>query len=393
VKDSKFSGQINFMPDPVCARLAMCLMDENWEVASKSKRLTIHGNTKKWWIDRVKEVYLQGLCTPEKGDPGEVMVALYFLFCADLLRQQDAKYETFSVPLSDWVDSLVNGGMKKEVEEAPPARAVGRKKGAEGEPPAKKMKTEQFETQVNKGKSIIISFDAIQVCRNYLRAYDKSWNSLFDKKFLENMYMSGIGFYVFAGCPMIDLVFSLRIEERKDQTVSYLPMFVSVKAHVRLSPKTARGLCDNMVAQANRVEGSGSALCLLVLLGLDGTEADDGALKLSQASVKALHKKDKKVAAVLRVPFNDKFGLSKMFRDITSTKRERSELFASHSFVSAHCGEEDWKSTDFAKEVLRCRPKKDLNDYAKGMYEALQNIKPDDDGSKQLENKEDDTNS
>jgi hypothetical protein len=358
------TARVCFMPDPVCARLAMCLMDENWSM-NQGAELRIAGKSKKWWTGKVKEIYSQGLCKPEKGDLGEVMVALYFLFCADLLRQQaDPDYKTFSVPLSKWVDLLGAKGdtisMDDNVQEPqsklPKSEVKGKKEGTEG-------------------ATKLISFGAIQVCRNYLRAYDKSWKRLGGEAFLENMYKSGIGFYVFAGCPLIDLVFSLRMSSGEGTTASYLPMFVSVKAHVTFSAKQARTVCDAMVAQA-KVDAIGPALCLLVVFGSDESNTDDEELKLSNSCVTQLAAGNQ-VPAILRVPANDQFGLSNMFRDITTSKQEHSELFSSHSFVGFHC-DQTWKSTDFAKAVLRSRPKADLTRYAKEMYEKL-GVKPNND--------------
>ncbi|CAJ1935457.1 unnamed protein product [Cylindrotheca closterium] len=47
------------------------------------------------------------------GDFGEVMVALYFLFCADIARgslKDNKEYTTFSVPLNGWINCPINGG-------------------------------------------------------------------------------------------------------------------------------------------------------------------------------------------------------------------------------------------------------------------------------------------
>jgi hypothetical protein len=88
-----------YMPDPVCARLAMCMMDEQWEF------LKYHGKSKNWWSNAVKTIYSTGLCLPAKGDLGEVLTALYFLFCGDECRKTiDCKYKTFSVFLEDWIE-------------------------------------------------------------------------------------------------------------------------------------------------------------------------------------------------------------------------------------------------------------------------------------------------
>ena len=86
-----------FMPDPVCARLAMCLMDENWNTTLKGHS-QIQGWPKSWWVEKLKFIYSGDLCTPEKGDFGEIMVAFYFLFCANVLRSPPMRHS-----LSRWV--------------------------------------------------------------------------------------------------------------------------------------------------------------------------------------------------------------------------------------------------------------------------------------------------
>jgi hypothetical protein len=93
-----------YMPDPVCARLAMCMMDETW------KFLKYQGKPKQWWSDAVKTLFSTGLRLPTKGDLGEVLTALYFLFCGDECRKTidvNKEYTTFSVILEDWMNSLL----------------------------------------------------------------------------------------------------------------------------------------------------------------------------------------------------------------------------------------------------------------------------------------------
>lgn len=46
------STKIFFPPDPVCARLAMCLMDEKWSMPE-----IVKGKEKTWWVEKIKEVY------------------------------------------------------------------------------------------------------------------------------------------------------------------------------------------------------------------------------------------------------------------------------------------------------------------------------------------------
>jgi len=234
----KNSAQICYMPDPVCARLAMCLMDENWSMTTNTGKTT--GQAKTWWVSRMKEIFANKICTPEKGDLGEVMVALYFLFCADIIRgEADSDYSTFSVPLEKWIDKLVSGGCES---------------------------TQGHNQTAKLGSSLKqVTFGAIQVCRNYLRLNDFSWTSLGEKDFLKNLYKSGVGFYVFPGCSTIDLVFPLWLAE-KDQ---YLPMLVSVKSHVYFGPSAAKKECEAMAKRAEEAksEHNQGVLCILAIFG------------------------------------------------------------------------------------------------------------------------------
>jgi hypothetical protein len=86
-----------YMNDPVCARLAMCMMDENWRFESW------RGKNKRWWCEMVN-TYSTGLCRSDEGNVEEVVTALYFLFCCDECRQNidgNMNYTWFAVPLED----------------------------------------------------------------------------------------------------------------------------------------------------------------------------------------------------------------------------------------------------------------------------------------------------
>ena len=336
------SAHICFMPDPVCARLAMCLMDEKWsmELTTCEK---IKGQPKKWWVSKLKHLYSKQLCSPEKVDLGEVFAALYFLFCADTIRSQKCDcpdYTTFSVPLNEWTQVLVNGGAMPRTSQA------GKRK---------------WVSEASPGSSI--SFGAIQVCRNYIRAYDDSWESLQDQSFLKNLYLSGIGFYTFVGCSTIDLVFPLQVTT-KGQPTRYLPMFVSVKSHVSFGPKKVTDEFKKMKEKAARSKCLG-ALCLLVLFGSGAQSCEDSSY-LSVSDLELLLNNEV-VAWVLRVPTDDKFGLSEAFLDIATGKRELPEILASHSFLSAH-RETESDDEAFSRKMLRLRPKIKGSDERKTDY-------------------------
>ena len=107
VDDKKKPKRIYYPPDPVCARLAMCLMDENWSFQLSDGR-TIEGMKKALWAQEIGILFSNRIFTVEKGfDFGEVLVAFYFLLCADEIRGTlGDDYCTFSVSLKDWIRSL-----------------------------------------------------------------------------------------------------------------------------------------------------------------------------------------------------------------------------------------------------------------------------------------------
>lgn len=95
-------AQTTFMPDPVCATLAMGLMVPKWQIQDARKTKTYVGMNQAFWSQKAMEFFSEGLCIPEKGDIGEIMTALYMLFCGDILRaKKDRFLRTFSVMLLD----------------------------------------------------------------------------------------------------------------------------------------------------------------------------------------------------------------------------------------------------------------------------------------------------
>ena len=76
------AAQVTFMPDPLCATLAMRLMDETW----KDGELQGHG--KQFWTHQAEKAFTTKLCLPDKGDAVEIFAALYMLFCGDVLRKE-----------------------------------------------------------------------------------------------------------------------------------------------------------------------------------------------------------------------------------------------------------------------------------------------------------------
>ncbi|MEL7196635.1 MAG: hypothetical protein AAFO96_29720, partial [Bacteroidota bacterium] len=269
-------------------------MDQKWSMHTGNNR-KVKGKDKKFWVKAASTLFKEGICTPEKGNVGEVFVALYFLFCADMLRTDD--YNTFSVDLLSWWELLKSGGGGRQSFSTSTGQSEGdtsKKRGAlsplmDDERSAKKQKTtfDSLDQQITehvantsptkasddpteaselKNNGASITFSAIQVCRNYIRSYNDSWSTFRHQGFLESLYKSGVGFYVFAGCHVIDMVFALRVQQ-KDEMPSFIPLVVSVKSRVSFSEKEAQTECARMTSKMKKTKASCGALCLLVVLG------------------------------------------------------------------------------------------------------------------------------
>ena len=115
VRSTNDYAQVVHIPDPVCARLAMCMMDADWSVKTEVDDVSVQGRDPKWWVEQMCSLFSQAQCRPEKGDVGEIFVAMYLLLSADILRKRhDGTYRTFSVNVIEWLQLLVNGGEEKE---------------------------------------------------------------------------------------------------------------------------------------------------------------------------------------------------------------------------------------------------------------------------------------
>ena len=244
--------------------------------------------------------------------------------------------------LSDWVTLLTNGGSDHDEHAGVP------------EPKKKKRKTATMQKKA--AKIGTITFSCIQVCRNYIRSYEDSWETLGKQGFLQNLYTSGVGFYVFEGCSVIDMVFALRVQEndQNDQpTYYYLPLFVSVKSRKKVDPSYAKTECLKMEEKAKTAKCKVGALCLLVAIGA-AAKSNDGEYTLQSTSCVHDLLEKKIVARVLRIPVEDSFGITAALQDMTSPATERSEVFASHNFIGGHC-EDGGLGNNFGYDILRSR--------------------------------------
>ena len=319
------SAQLAYLPDPVCGRLSMCMMDENFTCRLPDTNTLVTGQKKKWWTEQLQKIFSSGIVSPEKGDFGEVMVALYMLFCADLLREKSNErgndidnkdkekymiqqaYTQFSVSLHDFLLALKAG------------------------------RDELSET----GKACKVSVGFVQVCRNSLRSYCDSWEALADTDFLKFVYESGTAFYVCPGCPVIDLVIPLRIETSAEP--DFIPMLVSIKCHTSFSTKSAVDVCNKMKERAE-TDKLTKAFCLLVVFGWESMPKSrksetfckndfDDLIDITGVSDSL---SSGVVTKAIFVPQDDDFGLSNAFKSITPNAQVFGELLVSHPYIKAH---------------------------------------------------------
>ena len=317
---------LGHFPDPVCARLAMCLMDDTLEIRATSSNI-IKGASKKWWAGKLSEIISTGMVIPENGNL-EVVVAWYMLFCGDLLRKRINEennlkgiqlYTQFSVSLDAWLQLMMSGGKNTQVP------------------------IEECE----------VSVGFIQLCRNPLRSYRESWASLADQSFLKHIFESGIALYVFPNCPLIDIVVPLRITPGTNSKTEYISMFVSIKCGEGYSDKELAEECEKMKERAVS-DKLDKALCLLILFASDPIpnkklpaqsdtkheqgEGDRQAYELKEEGEKisSLWSCDGVVSRFVRVPLDDAFGLTDVFKKVTLDAAIHSELFSSHPYLMAH---------------------------------------------------------
>jgi len=218
----------------------------------------VEGKGKQFWVAELTNLFSSGLVSPDKGDVGEIVVALYLLFCGDLLRKGFNKldepkhmYKRFSVPLDAWLRLLQNGG--------------------------------QDSSEVDtKDSKVAVGF--VQICRNHLRSYDRSWKSLEDQSFLRHLYQSGGAFYTCSNCSLIDMVAPIRVRKDNKGNDTYIPLLMSIKCRDRFNQKQARLELEKMRAKAmgwrwkdddkvfekcEEAKPLKKALCLLVVFDSD----------------------------------------------------------------------------------------------------------------------------
>ena len=107
-KSNWIKSRLVFMPDPLCASLAMGMMRKGWTLrSSNGSSFKYSGQDAQFWCREAALSFQQGLFLPERGDAGEVMVALHMLFCGDVLRErEDRSMRTFQISFERWLLKL-----------------------------------------------------------------------------------------------------------------------------------------------------------------------------------------------------------------------------------------------------------------------------------------------
>jgi hypothetical protein len=295
--------QITFMPDPVCAALAMGLMIKDWKLKDLSGQKVYYGKTKTFWSQKAMDIFSKCLCIPEMGNLGKVMSALYMLFCGDMLRERnDLKLQLFSVSLIEWYAVLRNPSMDVPLF------------GCTGD-------TEQVRMD--------ISF--IQVCHNYLRG--DGWNTTIA---LEWMYKAAFAIYMHPNSMGIDILASIRVIQ--NGIVSYHPLLVSVKCHLTFSHgeiiKEFKKMEELLMDVRQDVNATNtSALCLLLLIGRTTNSDDDKYYEYTDYNNNDLGdfpNRDK--FRLIVVSTDDSFDIHKAVHQVMFAQ-EKHEVYSSHPYV------------------------------------------------------------
>jgi hypothetical protein len=310
-------AQIAYMPDPVCARLAMCIMDPAWNNFDK-----FQGQEKKNWSEKMSQIISTGLCRPHKGDLGEVASALYLLFCGDMIRATyngDA-YHTFQVPVLKFLQLAFSPAPCSADESTTIANAT-------------------------------VSF--IQVCRSHARL---SFSLMFSSSSLEWLYNAACACYCYEGCPAIDWYAPVRYSSNVGPP-SFVPLVVSVKARRTISRKQ-RIEALNAMRTAVEEGPQKMGICVLFLIGLDNPESvKSGFLNNEGQSIDPPDKFDATTIWNVQVvvPSDDAFGLSDVVTQTTLDGDAKAEVYTSHGFLHAYSREGN--HADPCRDLLRTKPK------------------------------------
>ena len=319
-------ARVTFMPDPVCATLAMRFMDEQWQQGS------LKGQRRRFWVERAEKAFAAQLCLPDKGDAGEIFAALYMLFCGDILRKKkDASLSIFSVVLEKWFCLLKNGGKDRisDVEQAKLSDTLENESekmlGSAGVAPRITRSRNALDTQTETMIDSTCTVSFVQVCRNDFRA-----NSFCEEDSLAFMYRSGLGSYTYQNCKAFDITSSIEVVQNGN--VRYHPLLVSVKNWVTVSKGDVIGWLATMkeFLTDTRAGGGPTAVCLIILLGCSKPPILTGD-RLNASCLTPFPAAD--VFRLVCIPDDDEFGVSEAIQNL-GTSSEQTEIYSSHAFMT-----------------------------------------------------------
>jgi hypothetical protein len=289
-------AHICYQPDPVCAHLAMCLMDSTWNYSELS------GCDPKFWTEAATELFSSGVCHPSKGDVGEVATALYFLFCGDKARQRlDSNYMHFSINLTSFVEQLLQN----------------RNMGSKVKAPTRLSNSRSYCT---------VNF--IQITRQYFRVPLKD---LCSQQTLELMYNSAFALYLETNEEAFDILAPIRCIDVEGKT-SFIPFLVTVKSQRGFSNSNVQNAFVQMrkITCENEIK---HGFCLLVLLDAKNNPLEnDTELDLSDATTDMTNEIMYKAIAIQKDPF----GITKLVQNTRGVAdNPLSDVYISHMMISS----------------------------------------------------------
>jgi hypothetical protein len=319
-------ASIAFPPDPVCAALAMGLMQDSWSLSKPGYMDTIKGATPQFWVEKASAVFEQQLFLPYRGDAGEVFAALYMLLCGDELRKgEDLCLRKFEINLSPWLNSLVVQAVNEKRDQPcdSPKEQEAAKTKARCSPGRIATQTANIENPTAADPSGVLCVDDlklnfIQVVRNYFRS--RAW---FAQNHLKFMYDVAVACYVYNNCPAFDLVFAIR--DTSCKPAMYHPAFVSIKCWDAIDSAQMKRAVGDMKTYLDsyRKEGGITCLCILIVIGsrkVGRPPQGEGKFPKEDAFV------------TIVVPENDKFGVSNVIVKCAASSVQ-AEVLASHPFA------------------------------------------------------------
>jgi hypothetical protein len=158
-----------------------------------------------------------------------------------------------------------------------------------------------------------------------------------------------------------------------NQQPTYGSVLVSIKSRMYFPPGDAKKLCDKIKNTANDFDLK-SALCIVCVFG-QTSKSDYEAYKYDASKMLRDLGEGENVAAVLCIPRNDRFGLTDIFIEMTTTP-EQPELLLSHSFLRS------WGRKLQAKDALRRYDEKKTREGVNIYKKLMEDLYPEEDKSK-----------